>query len=81
MAIVFGFAGLRIKEDHISLNPKLPSKWSGLKFGFRYRNANIAVDMEKGNTKIKVKTSAPVNLKVNGRLYTIISNQVLGIKN
>lgn len=81
MAIVFGFAGLRIKEDYISLNPKLPSKWSCLKFGFRYKGANVTVNMEKENTKIAVKTSVPVNLKVNDRLYKIANNQIIDIKN
>lgn len=47
MAVVYGFAGLRIKEDHITLNPRLPLKWTNLKFKFMYRGAKIAVDISK----------------------------------
>ena len=81
MALVFGFAGLRIKEDYISLNPKLPSKWENLKFGFMYKGAHVIVNMKKENTEINVKTSVPVNLMVNNKIYKINNNQVLDIKN
>src|SRR5690606_24278160 len=32
MAIVFGFAGVRIKPDQLSLSPKLPADWEHVQF-------------------------------------------------
>lgn len=81
MAIVFGFAGLRIKENYISLNPKLPSEWENLKFGFMYKGAHITVKMKKENTEINVKTSVPVNLMVKNKIYKIKESKVLVIEN
>lgn len=81
MAIVFGFAGLRIKEDYISLNPKLPLNWSKLGFRFLYRGALIEVDMKKDKTKISIQCSSPINLKINGRLYNITVDKKIEVAN
>lgn len=75
MSIVYGFAGLRIKEDYISLNPKLPSKWSELKFSFLYKGSHILVDMKENGTEIDVKINSPINLKINGVLYSLTSSR------
>lgn len=83
MAIVYGFAGLRIKEDYIYLNPRLPKKWDELKFKFIYKGASIQVDMKKGKVKIKVQCDNYINLKVINELYTLIGDkeiEVTGIK-
>lgn len=73
MAIVYGFAGLRIKEDYITLNPKLPSRWSNLKFKFLYRGAKINVDISRKKTVIAVDTRLPIKMKINDKLYSIPS--------
>ncbi len=75
MAIVYGFAGLRIKEDYISLNPRLPEKWNELKFKFLYKGACIKVDMQKEKTIIDVQCDYPINLKVNNQLYELTGNK------
>ena len=75
MAIVYGFAGLRIKEDNISLAPKLPVEWKGLKFKFLYKGAHIKVEMKKDKTEVTVKCDCHINLKINNVLYKINSNK------
>ena len=37
MAIVNGFAGLRVLEEGISLSPSLPDSWNGFRFKFVYK--------------------------------------------
>lgn len=79
MAIVYGFGGLRIKEDYISLNPKLPEKWEELKFKFLYKEAAIQVDMRKNKTLIEVKTNAPIQLKIKDTIYKFSDNEIVEI--
>lgn len=79
MATVYGFAGLRIKEDYISLNPKLPGNWRELKFKFLYKGACIQVDMKKGKTEITIRTNCPINLKINDQLYTFRDNEKIEV--
>jgi alpha,alpha-trehalose phosphorylase len=81
MAVVYGFAGLRIKEDHISLNPKLPLSWNGLRFRFLYRGALIEVDMKKDETEISIKCNSPITLKINGKLYNITADKKIEVTN
>lgn len=76
MAIVYGFAGLRIKEDCIVLNPRLPSQWTELKFSFLYKGARVDVNSRTKETVITANTHSPVNLKVNDRLYSIPGKSV-----
>lgn len=69
MAIVYGFAGLRIKEDHVSLQPRIPENWNGYKFRFLYKGTHIHVDVKKYKTEIIVQGDCPIDLKVNNILY------------
>ncbi|MGH4120463.1 glycoside hydrolase family 65 protein [Clostridium sp.] len=81
MAIVYGFAGLRIKEEYISLEPKLPEHWKELKFKFLYKGAQIGVDVKKEKTDITVQCERPIKLKVNDVLYEIVKSEKIEIMN
>ncbi|WP_128894834.1 glycoside hydrolase family 65 protein [Longirhabdus pacifica] len=47
MSIVYGFAGLRLKESGISLAPLLPRKWQGFEFYFQYKDRKIQIEVTK----------------------------------
>ena len=47
MAIVFGFAGVRIKESGLSFAPSLPDQWTLLEFHIQYQGRLIRVHMEE----------------------------------
>jgi alpha,alpha-trehalose phosphorylase len=81
MAMVFGFAGLRIKEDYISLSPKLPEHWSELKFKFLYKGAHIQVDAKKDRTDVTIQCESPIKLKVNNIIYEIVKSEKIEIVN
>ncbi|WP_291633122.1 glycosyl hydrolase family 65 protein [Clostridium sp.] len=81
MAIVYGFAGLRIKEDNVSLTPKLPENWKELKFKFLYKGAHIQVDVKVDKTEITVQCDCLINLKINNILYKFIKNGKIEIVN
>lgn len=52
MSIVFGFGGLRIKEEGIVIKPNLPKQWGGLSFKFKYKNSIVSVKVEKDSKVI-----------------------------
>lgn len=79
MAIVYGFAGLRIKKDHISLEPKLPAKWDGLSFTFLHKGAKIKVKMQKDKTILEVFTTRNIQIKVKDVMYLVEEDTVLEI--
>lgn len=46
MAIVYGFAGLRIKESGLHFAPAIPKQWKGYKFQIRYEDSLIRVEVD-----------------------------------
>ena len=46
MAIVYGFAGLRIKESGLYFAPAIPKQWDGYKFQIRYEDSLIRVEVD-----------------------------------
>ncbi|WP_277585143.1 glycoside hydrolase family 65 protein [Psychrobacillus antarcticus] len=47
LAIVYGFAGLRVKERGLSLAPSLPDHWDSLEFHLQYQNRTLNIKMER----------------------------------
>ncbi len=64
MAIVYGFAGLRIDEDRISVAPFLPDKWSGYSFKLRYRDNLIKIRVSKDNVEVKLESGNGLKIKI-----------------
>ncbi|GFZ26437.1 glycoside hydrolase family 65 protein [Lactobacillus corticis] len=54
LAIVQGFAGMRYDHDHLSFKPFVPDKWNSYSFKLNYRDRIIAVEVVKGEVKIKL---------------------------
>ncbi|WP_225046865.1 glycoside hydrolase family 65 protein [Lacticaseibacillus kribbianus] len=63
--IVYGFGGLRSDGPELILNPGLPAKWRGYRFGLSYRGATIHVAVAA--KQVTLTASAPVALKVYGK--------------
>ncbi len=72
MSIVYGFGGLRIKEDGISLHPIMPREWKKLQFRFRYQQALVTITMAD---QITLHTTKPVEIIVYGQRYSV-ENQI-----
>lgn len=47
LAIVYGFAGLRVKESGLSLAPSLPNHWGSLEFQLQYQNRSLNILIER----------------------------------
>ena len=68
MGMVYGFGGLRINHEGVSLEPKLPKAWKGYSFRFMTQGITIKVTLKEN---LIIETSKPVKLKVYGRWYEI----------
>ncbi|MEI3613251.1 glycoside hydrolase family 65 protein [Pseudogracilibacillus sp. SO30301A] len=47
LAIVYGFAGVRVKEDGLSLAPSLPEQWNSLEFKIQFRGRLLKVHLDR----------------------------------
>ncbi|MGL4694842.1 glycoside hydrolase family 65 protein [Enterococcus larvae] len=64
LGLVFGFAGLRIREDSLVLIPRLPQKWTGCHFSVNYQGSQLHIGINKEEIHVSMETGAPVNLTV-----------------
>ncbi|MEA3506711.1 MAG: CBS domain-containing protein, partial [Elusimicrobiota bacterium] len=70
-AVTTGFAGLRIREEGLTIKPKLPGTMKKITFTFYYRQQRFRLKVS--NKKIMIKFTSPKNsekeeeLTVNGR--------------
>ncbi|WAA12225.1 glycoside hydrolase family 65 protein [Fervidibacillus halotolerans] len=78
MAIVFGFAGMRIKESGLHFHPRLPKRWSGYECNMQFRSRYIKVKVFKERTEISIKGN-PLELTVSERKYLVKEGEPLVI--
>jgi len=64
MAIVFGFAGLRVKEDGLHLRPALPDAWKNYKFKFCYHENHLLVEINRNDCRISLLKGKRLSLKI-----------------
>lgn len=69
LAIVFGFAGLEMKNNILSLNPILPKKWNFFSFSIVYQGIKVKIKIEKNN--VIVNPSKTLDIFINSKKHTI----------
>jgi alpha,alpha-trehalose phosphorylase len=77
MSIVFGFAGLRIKEDMLCFNPNLPKKWRELSFTLQYKDSMLKVTLKQGCMLINVKGDKLIKIKIGNNMYEAMESKDL----
>lgn len=81
MAIVFGFAGLRIKESgQLSLNPQLPESWDGYECLFQYQGRDVRLTVDKKEVTVSV-TGEPLQIQIYQREYPVSGAITLPVRN
>lgn len=77
MAFIYGFAGLRIKEQGIFLAPHLPEQWDGYQFRIFYENSKIQVEVSKKECVITLIEGAEKEIHVFGEKYCLKDKLVI----
>ncbi|CEG25690.1 glycoside hydrolase family 65 protein [Bacillus sp. B-jedd] len=75
MAIIFGFAGLRIKEEGLSLNPVLPAKWKGYTFPIRYQGRKLRISVTETDMKIELVSGEDIEIKLYGKNHCLVQGK------
>ncbi|WP_043929912.1 glycoside hydrolase family 65 protein [Bacillus sp. EB01] len=71
MAIIFGFAGLRIKEDGLSLNPVLPEQWKSYSFPLRYRERKLRITVNGACTEVELVSGEDLEIKISDETFSV----------
>lgn len=75
MAIVYGFAGLRLKESGLSVAPAIPADWDSYTFRIRYRGRLIQFRMDQTTVSIELLEGSELPLLVFGEKVNVTVSQ------
>jgi trehalose/maltose hydrolase-like predicted phosphorylase len=63
-AVVFGFAGVQLREDGLLVDPKLPSQWKRLRIPLQWRKRRLLLDITQGPTAIEAELAGEDALRL-----------------
>jgi maltose phosphorylase len=79
MTIVYGFAGMRVKENHLFLNPSLPESWSKYSFNLMFRGAMLRISIGEENIILESMNDQDIQVSVRNKSFDIQGLEKLSI--
>jgi len=71
MSIVEGFGGMRVRNNQLYFEPKIPTQWNGYSFKVNFRNAIVKVEVNQQGTNVSIEGNSDVGVFVNGESQLI----------
>ncbi len=71
LAIVEGFAGLKVKDQKLYINPLIPAGWDSYSFMIRFMNRLLRISIEKGLAGVENMSDEELRLFVSGQEQTV----------
>ena len=79
MSIVEGFGGMRVKNDMLHFEPRIPKQWEGFSFKINFRNQIIKVNASHQGTTFSLEGETPVKVFVFGKEVVIEPNNIVTV--
>ncbi|WP_370213949.1 glycoside hydrolase family 65 protein [Mesoflavibacter profundi] len=67
MSIVEGFGGMRIKDNKLTFEPKIPEEWDAYSFKVNFRDRIIKVNISKNNFDFELVAGEAIEIIVNNQ--------------
>ncbi len=71
MAVIQGFAGLRVTNNELVLRPFIPSHWNSFSFNVMFRGATLKVNVGDDSITVINETDTPAAIRIYDRSYTV----------
>lgn len=68
---VFGFAGVRLADGKLRINPRLPKNWQRLRFTVYWHGQQLQLDMTHESMEIEASNGRPVEFETGGTVYKV----------
>ena len=79
MSIVEGFGGMRIVDNTLSFEPKIPKQWKAFSFKVNFRNQVLKVNACQGHTHFELEGDKDLEILVNGKSVKLSANSLITI--
>jgi beta-phosphoglucomutase len=77
LALTWGFGGFRVNNGVPSLAPQLPESWSNYRFGLRWRDAHLRVDVDADGVQYTLTHGKALTLLHRGESQQLRHDQTL----
>ncbi len=71
LAIVQGFAGMRVRDGQLHFAPFLPQKWQSYQFRQLFRGRIVEVKVDQDGTRIDLLSGEPLTIDLAGKQVTL----------
>ncbi len=79
MSIVEGFGGMRVKNDTLHFEPKIPKEWKGYSFKINFRNQILKVAVNHTETQFSLEGNSEITVLVNGNEVLVEPNSLVTV--
>ncbi|MCY6484865.1 glycoside hydrolase family 65 protein [Clostridium aestuarii] len=79
MSVIYGFGGLRVRNNKLILNPFIPEHWTSYSFKVMFRGALLKVNVTKAGIKIFNESNTEVAFLIYDKDYTLKNKGQLNI--
>jgi maltose phosphorylase len=79
MSIVEGFGGMRVKDNTLHFEPRIPKEWNGYSFKINFRNQILKVAVHQNETKFTLEGDSPITVFVNGKAVSVEPNSLVTV--
>jgi maltose phosphorylase len=79
MSIVEGFGGMRVKNDQLYFEPRLPEQWKSFTFKINFRNQILKVSVQQNETTFNLEGDTPITVFVKGKEVLVEPNQLITV--
>ena len=81
LSIVYGFAGVRLKESGLSLQPNIPKNWDHYGFHIQYQGRKVGVEITKTSVRLHLAGGDDLRVKLYGQEITLTKGEPFETKN
>jgi maltose phosphorylase len=74
LSVVYGFGGLRVKDDMLHLDPVLPEQWSALSFKIIFRENYLKISIEPAKVTIDNENGPSLKIMLQGEKWELKAN-------
>jgi maltose phosphorylase len=79
MSIVEGFGGMRVVNDQLSFNPRIPEQWSAYSFKVNFRNQILKIEVASNKTSFLLEGTEPIIILVHGKDTELKPNELVTV--
>ena len=79
MSIVEGFGGMRIKNDTLSFEPRIPWQWKGYSFKVNFRNHILKINVTHDGTSFELEKGKDLVILVDGKKVAVSPNNLVTV--